>query len=150
MKEDLLLMKRGYSMKRSFSTISKMSLPSSLFRLKGLYMEGKELGREICFPSRLPPVFNGFPSPQLKICKNMSKMKCLNPSRLRVSESHQACLRWPSMRRLDKMSRQREDRGVKTGGRWEGQTNIPPVDPALYIKAFRAKKGGREGNLNVR
>ena len=43
----------------------------------------------------------------------------------------------------------REDRGVKTGGRREGETNIPPVPPPLYRKDFRTKKGVREGYFEV-
>ena len=39
-----------------------MSLPSSRFRSEGLCTKGLGDGREICSPSRLPPVFISEPS----------------------------------------------------------------------------------------
>ena len=47
--------------------------------------------------------------------------------------SHQACLKWPSMRRLDRMSRQREGKNKKREG--DGRDIDPPsrVFSPLYI-----------------
>jgi hypothetical protein len=39
---------------------------------------------------------------------------------------------------------------LKNGRETGGKTKIPPVPQPLCTKAFRAKKGGREGHFDVR